>query len=271
MRLKKIGIVGCGTMGSRIARAILEDFSAVAKLSGLWDADLPKAHKLANSLKKKNIVALGLEDLIKKSDFVVEAASSEVSADIAQKSVRLRRDCLIMSVGGLLRAQDVFGLAAKMGCSIHLPSGAICGIDGLKAHKLASIRKVTLTTRKPPRALEDSVYVRKNRINLDSIKEETLLYEGNAREAVLYFPQNINVAATLSLAGIGKDKTVVRIFCSPNYPVNIHEIEIESGAGRTFIRCENNPSPDNPRTSYLAVLSAIATLRQIFEPVKIGT
>ncbi len=270
MRRKKIGIVGCGTIGAKIARAIVNDFSTLAKLSGLYDAELPKARKLANDLKKKNIVVSALEDLIRKSDFVVEAASAQAAAGIARKSIRLKRDCLIMSVGGLLKAQDVFDLAAKMGCAIYLPSGAVCGIDGLKAHKLAGIRRVILTTRKPPQALKDSPYVIQNKINLDSLKKETLLYEGNASKAILLFPQNINVAATLSLAGIGKEKTRVKIICSPE-PANIHEIEIESEAGKIFIRCENNSSPDNPRTSYLAVLSAIAALKQIFEPVKIGT
>lgn len=271
MRIKKIGIVGCGAIGSRIAWAIVNDFSDLAKLSAVYDIAIDKAHRLADSLMKRNIVVPSLEGLISKSDIVLEAASAEASADIARRAVMAKRDCLIMSIGGLLNAYDVFDLAKKKGCSIYVPSGAVCGIDGLKAHKLANIKKVTLITRKPPCALKGAPYILKNKIDLNAIKEETEIYEGSASEAVLLFPQNINVAAVLSLAGVGKEKTRVRIFCSPDYSVNTHEVEIESDAGKTFIRCENNPSPDNPKTSYLAILSAIADLRQIFEAVKIGT
>ena len=269
--MKRIGVVGCGAIGSEIAQAIERDFSKLAKLSGLYDIDLGKAHRLASKLKKKNIVVLSLEDLIKKSDFIVEAAASEVSAKIAHTVISHKRDCLIMSVGGLLSAPDIFDLARKKGCSLYIPSGAICGIDGLKAHRLVNIKKVILTTRKPPQALKGSPYVIKNKINLDDIKEETEIFAGSAQDAVSAFPQNINVSATLSLAGIGQERTKVKIICTPYTFTNIHEIEIESDAGKTFIRCENNPSPDNPKTSYLAMVSAVAALKQIFEPVKIGT
>lgn len=270
MKLKRIGIAGCGAMGAKIAQSIISDFSQAAKLSALYDIDSAKADILAKKLKKKNIVVLGLPELIKKCDFIVEAASAGVSAHIARQVIKARRDCLIMSVGGLLDALDVFSLAREKGRSVYIPSGAICGIDGLKAHKLANIKKVTLITKKPAQALKDAPYVVQNKINLEDIKEETEVFAGSAKEAVSGFPQNLNVAAALSLAGIGEEKTSVKIVCSPQ-AVNIHELEIESEAGRTLVRCENEPSPDNPRTSYLAILSAIATLRQIFEPVKIGT
>ena len=270
MKLKKIGIVGCGVIGSEIAKAICSDFKDAATLSALYDIDNNKAQKLAVLLKKRNIVVSSLKELIKKSDFVVEAASARVSPDIARQALSAKRDCMIMSVGGLLEAADIFKLAKKKGCFVYVPSGALCGIDGLKAHKLAGIKKLTLVTRKPPQALKDSPYVIQHKLNLEEIKKETEIFEGSAQDAVSNFPQNINVAAVLSLAGMGKEKTRVKIICSPNSK-NIHEIEIESDAGKTFIRCENNPAPGNPKTSYLAVLSAIATLKQIFEPVKIGT
>lgn len=270
MRRRRIGIVGCGAIGSKIAEAVCSDLKAQALLSALYDLDTAKAYKLARLLKKRNIVVSNLRGLIKKADFVVEASSARASGDIARQALSAQRDCMIMSVGGLLEDPDIFKLAREKGCFVYIPSGAICGIDGLKAHKLAGIKTVTLITRKPPYALKDSPYVIQNKLNLEALKEETEIFEGSAKQAVKFFPQNINVAATLSLAGIGKEKTRVKIICSPCLK-NIHEIEIESDAGKTFIRCENEPSPDNPKTSYLAILSAIATLRQIFEAVRIGT
>ena len=271
MKLKRIGIVGCGAIGSKIAEAINSDLKDKAKLSALYDIDSVKARDLAGKLRKKNIIVLSLARLIRRSDLVVEASSAGAAADIAREALRNRRDCLIMSVGGLLGAEDIFDLAREKNCSVYVPSGAIAGIDALKAHKLANIKRVILTTRKSPQALSGAPYVIQKKIDLDNIKEETIIFEGSAQKAVAFFPQNINVAALLSLAGIGKEKTRVKIVCSPGYSRNIHEIEIESSAGKTFVRCENSPCPDNPKTSYLAVLSAIAALKEIFEPIKIGT
>jgi len=110
----------------------------------------------------------------------------------------------------------------------------------------------------------------KKKIRLDNITQDTVIFQGSAAQAIRAFPQNINVAATLSAAGIGIDNTVVRIVASPGLTRNIHEVEIESEAGRIVTRTENLVHPDNPKTSYLAVLSAIATLKQILEPIKIG-
>lgn len=271
MKLKRIGIAGCGAIGSKIAESVGSQLKKKAVLSALYDIDSAKVQGLSGRLRKKGIIVSSITELIENSDLVVEASSAASAADIARKAIGRGRDCLVMSVGGLFGAEDIFALAQKKGCCVYVPSGAIAGIDALKAHKLAGIKKVTLTTRKGPRALKGAPYVIKKKINLDGIKEETVIFEGSAASAAAFFPQNINVAAVLSLAGLGKEKTRVRIITSADYSRNIHEIEIESGAGKTFIRCDNNPCPDNPRTSYLAVLSAIAVLKGIFEPVKIGT
>lgn len=271
MAIKKIGVVGCGVIGSKISQAIVSDFSRVARLVAIYDIDLEKSKKLSVFLKKKNLVTLGLDELLKKSDFVIEASGAGVSKDIAMKAILKGCDCMVLSVGGLLKAGHLFKLAKRLGRSIYIPSGAICGIDGLKSHKLANIKKVTITTRKPIKALEGAPYIIRNKINLKAIKKDTVIFSGKASRAVLSFPQNINVAATLSLAGIGEDRTIVKIIASPSCIVNTHEIEIESDAGRTSVICQNKPSPDNPKTSYLAILSAIATLGEIFENVKIGT
>ncbi|HAH21946.1 MAG: aspartate dehydrogenase [Omnitrophica WOR_2 bacterium GWF2_43_52] len=271
MEKRKIGIVGCGAIGTAIAKALIKDLSGSARLAAVYDTDIKKARRLAGALGKKNIVASSLAALIKASDFVVEAASAKVSAAIAKKAIEQKRDCMIMSVGGLLGNQSIVALAQKRGSALYIPSGAIGGIDCLKAHRLAGIKKVTLTTRKPAQALRNAPYVLQKKIPLENMREEREIFRGSAKKAISAFPQNINVAATLSLAGIGKEKTMVKIIACPDAHANIHEIEIESKAGRTFIRCENTPSADNPKTSYLAILSALATLKQIFMPVKIGT
>jgi aspartate dehydrogenase len=266
----KVGIVGCGAIGSGLAKAITLKFKKEAQLVALCDINKDKARKLAGSLKVK-IEAVSLDSLIKKSDFIIEAASKEISATVAKKAIVKGKDVLIMSVGGLLKNLQLFRLARKNNCKIYIPSGALCGIDGVKAASIGRISKVTLTSKKPPAGFSNAPYVIKNKINLNFLNKETLIFEGSAEEAVEGFPQNINVAAVLSLAGIGAKNTKVKIIASPGKNVNSHEIEAEGEFGRLIARTDNIPSPGNPKTSYLAILSAMATLKNVFSPVKIGT
>lgn len=272
-KLLKIGIVGCGAIGSSLAKIIISNFSGKAELASLYDIELESAYRLANKLDNKKLAALNLESLINKVNLVVEATKAECAFEIAQKSIRVGRDIMVMSVGGIIeKYKELAVLAQEKNTHIFIPSGAICGIDGLKAAALSGkISKVVLTTRKPAKAFLGVPYILKRKIRLDNIKEEVVVFEGSALSATKFFPQNINVAATLSIAGIGPENTLVRIIASPGIEKNIHEIEIESEAGRIVTRCENIAHPDNPKTSYLAVLSAHALLKQILDPIKIGT
>jgi len=128
-----------------------------------------------------------------------------------------------------------------------------------------------LTTTKHPQGLKGAPFILENNIDLDSLKEKTLLFEGSADEAARAFPANVNVAASLGLAGLGAEKTRVRIFADPQASRNIHEIMVEGAFGKFTCCIENIPSPSNPKTSFLAALSAVATLRKITEPLQIGT
>ena len=272
-RRLKIGIVGCGAIGGSLAKAILKDFKAQARLSCLYDVELKKSFSLVKGLcKNRGLVAQSLADLIKESDLVIEAAAGKDSWHIAQQALRKGRSVMIMSVGGVTnRLKELSILANRYRGKVYIPSGAISGIDALKALAATKIRRVILTTRKHPVSFQGVKFITDKGFKLDKIKNDRLLFSGSARQAVKYFPQNINVAAILSLAGIGQDKTIVRIIASPFTKRNIHEIEIESLAASVKTRTENILHPQNPKTSYLAVLSAIATLRQILEPVRIGT
>lgn len=266
----KIGIIGCGTIGTEIAKAVEKRFAKKAKVIALSDIDKRKALVLSRKLKSRPKIQ-GTDSLIKSCDLVVEAASARISADIAKKALGCGKDVMLMSIGGLLR--DIGGLkrlAEERGARLFLPSGALCGLDGISSASNARLDYVALTTKKPPKALEGAPFIKKNRINLNNIKKEKVIFEGPASEAVLAFPKNINVAATLSIAGIGAKKTKVRIVVSPGLKKNIHEISARGSFGSLYSRTENIPSPSNPKTSYLAVLSAIATLRSILENVKVG-
>lgn len=267
----KIGIVGCGAIGSSLAKFITRDFSRKAKLAALYDLDPQKALKLSK-LTGGPPVAGNLARLIRRSDLVIEAASKDHSFAIASQALKAGRDCMIMSAGGVIdKIKDLAGLADRHSAKVFIPSGAISGIDALKAARIAGLKQVTLTSSKNPASFAGVKYLEKKGIALQSIKKDKLLFSGSARQAVKFFPQNINVAAILSLTGMGAEKTKVRIVASPDLKNNLHEIEIVSCAGRIRTRTENVLHPDNPKTSFLAVLSAIAVLKQLVEPVRIGT
>jgi aspartate dehydrogenase len=268
----RIGIIGCGAIGSSLGRVISSDLAKKAQLCGLYDINRESAFKLAVKAGNAKLVVPDLKALIKKSDLVIEATKADAAFDIAKQVISSSKDIMIMSAGGVInRYKELAILAEKKKARIFIPSGAICGIDGLKALSCAKIRKVTLTTKKPPEAFAGVSYIRNKNIKLDGITDDTVIFEGSAESAVLAFPQNINVASTLSMAGIGAKSTVVRIIASPNIKRNIHEVEIDSDAGKIIARTENVIHPDNPKTSFLAVLSAIAALKGILSPIKIGT
>lgn len=266
----RVGIIGCGAIGSEIARACDARLSGALELVAVCDIDKEKAEAVSRLLKSKAEV-LGLEELIVSSDLVVEASSAAISAGIVEKCIDAGKDCLVMSVGGLLARTDLLSRADELGIGVHIPSGAVCGIDGLKSASVGRIDSVTLTTRKPPRGLEGAPYLREKKIDLNGIKRETVVFEGTAIEAVKGFPANINVSAVLSLAGVGAGNTKVRIVTSPEYTKNVHEVEITGDFGKITTRAENVPSKANPKTSALAINSAIATLEGIARSVRVGT
>lgn len=266
----RIGIIGCGTIGLEIAKACVGELSDRVQLAGVCDEDDKKISNLRKALGKK-VASLRMDDLIKRVDLVIESASARVSVEVVKKCIRAKRDCFVMSVGGLLGREDIFKEAEKKKVAIYLPSGAICGIDGLKSASWGRIDSVSLITRKPPRGLEGAPYLVERGVDLKNLTGETVVFDGTAGEAVKGFPQNVNVSAVLSLAGIGSKKTRVKIVTSPDYTKNIHEIEVSGEFGNIKTRTENIPSRSNPKTSSLAIFSAIATLKGITGSVKIGT
>ena len=266
----KVGIIGCGTIGSAIAAACQKDLAGVIDLAAICDADKDKTLGLAGALKRK-VPVLEMKELIKKSALVVESASAAISAKILSVCIAEKKDCLIMSVGGLIGKEKLLACAAAAGVRVYIPSGAIAGIDGLKSAMAGGVTSVTLTTRKPPKGLAGAPYLKENGVDISKIDGETVVFQGSVEEAVKGFPQNVNVSAVLSLAGIGAKNTRVRIVTSPEYTGNVHEIEIEGASGRITTRTENAPSATNPKTSALAIFSAIATLRSAASSVRIGT
>ena len=194
-----------------------------------------------------------------------------MASDVVQRAVRANRSVLVMSVGGLLRDRAWQRMARHSRGKIYLPSGALAGLDGVKAMALGRLHRVSLTTRKPPQALADAPYVRRKRLRLDRLTRPSLIFEGSARAAVSAFPQNTNIAAALTLAsGVSDRRARIRVIADPTIRFNIHELEIEGDCGRLQCRVESRPST-NPKTSELAVRSAVAMLKRFLEPIAVGT
>ena len=267
----KVGIVGCGAIGSGIAKSVTNELKGLCQLTALYDIDVKKSEALARTCKVPNSVKKSLEQLLKNCDLMVEAVNAPHTENIIRKAVQAKKDVLAMSVGKLLNAKNIFTLATRNRCMMLIPSGAIAGIDAIKAASLGTINQVTITSRKPPSGFSTAPYIKKKGIDISAIDKETVLFEGSVQEAVKQFPQNINVAATLALASQAQDKVKVRIIAAPANQTNSHEIEVVGDFGRITSRTDNVVCPDNPKTSYLAVLSAIQTLKEYCLGTRVGT
>lgn len=281
----RVGVVGCGAIGCEICKAIDSDevnghaLGLEMELKLLIDTHPEHIEQLRNRLRKKpeltRTSSAELDDVFDEVDLVIECASLAAVREFMIPALEKGKDVMILSAGALLCDSGLFGelerISKEKGGKVYIPSGAVAGIDGLKSGAVGGIHSVELTTIKPPRGFEGNEYVRKRGIDLRSIKEEQTLFSGSAREAVKHFPENINVAASLSLAGIGPEATKVRIVADPAARKNKHEIKVKGEFGDLFVRVKNVPSITNPKTSYLAALSAIATLKRISDSIQIGT
>ena len=258
-----IGLLGCGAIGRGLALAVDEGSVGGAELVALFDQDSHNAQDLLQRLESNPSASDSFDDFMATDglSLVVEAASQKAVQQHGAAVVARGKNLLIMSTGALLDAAlfaKLTALTQQTGCRIFVPSGAVGGIDAIRASR-HELQEVVLTTRKPPESLVDTASTDGNA--LKNLTSATVVFEGNALEAVRRFPFNINVAATLSLAGIGPEKTQVRIIADPEAKGNIHEVYAAGKSGVMRFIMENVPHPDNPMTSHLAVLSAIETLR----------
>jgi len=271
-----VGLIGCGVIGSVLAHAIDEGEAGNTRLITVYDLVIQKSNKLVNALPIKPKIAKDFTELVGCEDvhLVIEAASQDAVRQYALKVLQAGKDLMIMSAGALVDSKltnDIRNFADSAGRKVYVPSGAIAGLDGLKSAAVDRIDEVTLTTRKPPNGLKDVVYVEQSGINIDALSKPKTIYEGPALEACKLFPANVNVAAVLSLSGVGPEKTKVRIVADPTTKKNVHQIRVRGKFGEFTVCIENIPCAKNPKTSYLAALSAVATLRKAAQFMLIGT
>jgi aspartate dehydrogenase len=241
----KVGLIGCGAIGTVLAEAIERKIVACDELV-VYDFDASKAEKLKSTIKFPVTIVESLDELLAlKPKVIVEAASQQAAKEYVPKIVASETELIVMSTGALLS----LNVDLK---KVHVPSGAIGGLDALSSATLAGIDKVILTSRKNPKALGANN------------KEEKIVYEGYAEEAAKLFPREMNVAATLALT-VKPTEVKVQVVSDPAVNRNTHEIQVKWQFGEMFLRFANDPHPDNPHTSALAAWSAIKLLQTLLK------
>jgi aspartate dehydrogenase len=264
----RVGVIGLGAIGRRVCQA-LDDGIRGLELVGATARNRNSAEAFLRTLSAKPPF-LPLDELIDGSDLLVEASTQAHLAEIAPTALGRGKDLVVLSCGGLIGRPDWVALAAANHCRILVPSGAVAGLDGVKGAHVGAITAVTMETRKPPHGLAGAPWVVEKRIDLDAITEETLIFEGPAIEACRAFPANVNVVAALALAGVGPERTAIKIFAVPGLDTNQHRISVEGEFGALRIEVDNVPS-ENPRTGRLSYLSTIALLRELGATLRVGT
>jgi aspartate dehydrogenase len=202
---------------------------------------------------------------------VVEATPAAVFEEVAVAAINAGRIFVPSSVGALLPRMHLIEKARQTGARIIVPTGALLGLDAVRAVAEGEVTSITIETRKPPRGLAGAPYLERHGIDVGAITEATLVFQGNAFDAAQGFPANVNVAAALALAGIGPDRTTVEIWADPGVTRNTHTIRVEAAAARLTMTIENVPSEDNPRTGRITPLSILACLRGLTSTLKVGS
>lgn len=264
----RIGIGSLGTVGYSVARRLDQGIRGM-RLAAVSARDLDRARKRTSGFSQP-VEVLPLEQLAECCDVVVECAPAAVFARLAEPSVRAGRVLIPISVGALLENWYLVNLAEASGARIIVPSGALLGLDAVRAAGEGRIESVRMVTRKPPAALAGAPYLQIHGIDVSKLKAPLKVFAGSAREGAAGFPANVNVAAALGLAGLGPDETRLEIWADPAVSRNTHHITVEADSARFELSIENVPSEENPRTGRLVAHSVVATLRRLTAPLTVG-
>jgi aspartate dehydrogenase len=268
MKPTRIAIAGLGAIGRAVARRLTDGLPGLS-LSCIATGNAEKARGWLKE-QKIDCPVVELEEFPSRADLAVECAPASLIERICKPMLEAGKQVMVLSCGALLPRPDLIELAKANGGRIIVPTGALLGLDAVAAAAEGTIHSVKMTTRKPPVGLIGAPYLVKNNISVEGLNTAKLVFSGTAREAAAGFPANVNVAAALSLAGIGPDRTMIDIYADPAVTRNCHSIEVDSDSARFTLSIENIPS-ENPKTGKNVALSVIAMLRKMHAPLAVGT
>jgi aspartate dehydrogenase len=266
----RLAIGGFGVIGQMVARIVDAGQVPGVKLAAVSGRDHTKA---AENIVDFNVrpKIMTLSELASEADVVLECAPAAVFLDSAKPAIDQGRIFIPLSVGALLKHMDLVERARSTGARIMVPTGAILGLDAIKAISQGNVESLTLKTRKPPQGLRGAPYLVENGISIEDLTAPKKVFSGSARQAATGFPANVNVAAALALAGIGPDATMVEIWADPTITHNTHTIVAKSNSSDLNMTIENIPSIETPATGKITPLSVIAMLKDLTSPLVIGT
>lgn len=265
-----LGMAGLGAIGMKVARAVDRGDVAGVRLVAVSAHDRERAaRRCADFAEPPAVVTLdALADL---ADVIVECAPARVFADVAKPAIEAGCCLMPLSVGALLDHMDLVEEARATGARIIVPTGALIGLDTVRAMAVGTLHSARLETRKPPRGLAGAPHLVDNGIEVDGLTEPLCVFSGSARAAARGFPANVNVAAALALAGIGPDRTQVQVWADPTIDRNIQSVTVKSDSGEATMTMNNVPSDVNPRTGRIVANSVIAALLRLRAPLTAGS
>jgi aspartate dehydrogenase len=266
--IRTVAVGGLGAIGLPLARSLDGGIDGLRLIAVSAGDEAGARDRVAGFADPPRVVRLA--DLAE-ADIVVEAVPAALFEQIAVPAIERGRILVPASVGALLPRMDLVRQAQRTGARIVVPTGALLGLDAVRAAAEGSVESVTLETRKPPAGLRGAPYLVQNGIDIDGITAPRRVFAGTAFDAARGFPANVNVAAALALAGIGPARTQVEIWADPTISRNTHTIRVEAEAARFTMTIEGVPSPENPRTGRLTALSVLACLRGLVATLKVGS
>jgi aspartate dehydrogenase len=264
----RVAIAGLGAIGLQLAHSLDRGLAGYTLAAASANDKVKAAERLSHGAGRVPVVAI--DELEPLADLVIECAPAQLLADIIGPFLRAGKSAMVLSCGALLEHPELVDAARRHGGQIIVPSGALLGLDAVTAAAEGEIRSVRMITRKPVRGLLGAPYLQQHDIRIDDLTAPKQVFSGSARDAAAGFPANVNVAVALALAGIGPDRTMIEIWADPSLTRNTHRIEVEADSASFAMSIENIPS-ENPRTGRITALSAIACLRKMTAPIRVGT
>ncbi len=265
----RIAIAGLGAIGKSIASSLAKGTVPGVVLTAVSAKHHDKAQAFVASLGVP-VKVLTLAELEPVADLVIECAPAALLPEIVSPFLKAKKQAIVLSVGALLFNQNLIDMAQQEGGIIHVPTGALIGLDAMIAAAEGKIHSVRMVTRKPPNGLSGAPHLIENNISVEGLTEAKKVFEGNARAAAKGFPANLNVVVALALAGVGPENTLLEIWADPTVVRNTHSIVVDSDSAKFTMTMENIPS-ENPKTGRIVAQSVIAMLRKMQASFKVGT
>jgi aspartate dehydrogenase len=270
MKSLKLGIAGLGAIGLPVARRVDAGDVLGLDLAAVSVRDAGKARKAMAGFRRPPPIT-GLAELAQEADVIVECLPAKHFLDVAEPAIARGRIFMPLSVGALIDHMHLVEKARASGARIVVPTGALLGLDAVRATAEGKIASATIVTRKPPVGLAGAPLLVAKGLSVDNLKAPLRVFAGSAREAIAGFPANVNVAVALSLAGIGPDRTQVEVWADPAVTRNTHTVTVRSDSSDLTMTIENIPDAENPRTGRITALSALAALRRLTAPLVVGS